>query len=373
VYPALAVLDAARDDAPGGAESWSEEHVIWVGSHGGMEGELVKRVDVPFATVPAAGAHGVGWRALPGNLWQLWRGFLASRRILREFRPEVLFFTGGYVAVPLALAGRLPFRDMTRPRSLLYVPDIEPGLALKILARFADRIALTADESGAYLQDKGKLKVTGYPTRQNLAAWDKENARQKLGLAESLPVLLVVGGSRGARSINRALLASLPELLTEMQVVHISGNLDWVEIEAAQDRMAADLPAELVRRYHAYPYLHEEMGAALAAADLVLSRAGASCLGEYPLFGLPAILVPYPYAWRYQQVNAAYLERRGAAVIVRDEHLAGQLLPQVRGLLNDPNRMAQMRSSMRDLAQPRAAQDIAKMVRSLATIGRGAG
>jgi UDP-N-acetylglucosamine--N-acetylmuramyl-(pentapeptide) pyrophosphoryl-undecaprenol N-acetylglucosamine transferase len=115
------------------------------------------------------------------------------------------------------------------------------------------------------------------------------------------------------------------------------------------------------------------MGAALSAADLVLSRAGASCLGEYPLFGLPAILVPYPYAWRYQQVNAQYLERHGAAVIVRDQDLADQLVPQVRRLLDNPQKLAQMRSSMRDLAQPRAAQDIAGMVRSLATIGRGAG
>lgn len=346
---------------------------MWVGSQAGMEAELVKREGVAFTAIPAAGAHGVGLRALPGNLWQLWRGFLASRSILREYRPEVLFFTGGYVAVPMALAGRLPIRSLPRPRSLLYVPDIEPGLALKVLARFADRIALTAEESRAYLPDKGKSMVTGYPTRQNLAAWDKTQARQALALAEDLPVLLVAGGSRGARSINRALLAALPDLLADMQVLHISGNLDWEEVKAARDRLETEVSVELARGYHAFPYLHEEMGAALAAADLVLSRAGASCLGEYPLFGLPAILVPYPYAWRYQQVNAAYLARQGAAVVIRDEELPDRLRQEVRGLINDPERMAQMRSSMRGLAQPRAAQEIAKLVRSLTKIGRGAG
>lgn len=372
MYPALAVLDAARDDDPDGVPPWSERSILWVGSQGGMEGNLVMRAGVPFTSIPAAGAHGVGLRALPGNAWQLWRGFVTSRRILREFRPDVLFFTGGYVAVPMAFAGRLPIRNMKRPRRLLYVPDIEPGLALKILARFADQIALTAEESRSYLRGNDRSRVTGYPVRRDLAAWNKVEARKKLGLKENLPVLLVFGGSRGARSINRALLAGLSDLLSVVQVVHICGTLDWNEVEAAREQFAVELPDELFSRYHAYSYLHEEMGAALAAADLVVSRAGASCLGEYPLFGLPAILVPYPHAWRYQRVNAAYLEARGAAVVVEDQELAEQLVPQVRRLLNDPQSMAQMSSAMSALARPQAARDIAGMVRSLATIGRGA-
>ncbi len=372
MYPALAVLDAAKDDDPDDTNSSSDPGILWVGSRGGMEADLVKRAGVPFSSIPAAGAHGVGLRALPGNLWQLWRGFAASRRILREFRPDVLFFTGGYIAVPMALAGWMPMRNLKRPRSLLYVPDIEPGSALKVLTRFADQIAVTVEESRSYLRGKARSMVTGYPIRRELADWNKTEARKKLGLTDDLPVLLVFGGSRGARSINRALLAGLPDLVAEMQVLHISGRLDWVEVEAARERLSTVLPDELLDRYHAHSYLHEQMGAALAAADLVVSRAGASCLGEYPLFGLPAILVPYPYAWRYQRVNAAYLEGRGAAVIVDDQALADQLVAQVRRLLNDPQRMGQMSSAMSALSRPQAARDIAGMVRSLATIGRGA-
>jgi UDP-N-acetylglucosamine--N-acetylmuramyl-(pentapeptide) pyrophosphoryl-undecaprenol N-acetylglucosamine transferase len=372
VYPALAVLDAVKNDDPDSESPWTERGILWVGSQGGMEGDLVTRAGVPFRSIPAAGAHGVGLRALPGNLWQLWLGFVASRRFLREFRPDVLFFTGGYVAMPMAFAGRLPIRNMKRPRSLLFVPDIEPGLALKILARFADQIALTAQESRSYLRGNARTRVTGYPIRRDLAAWNKVEALKKLGLKENLPVLLVFGGSRGARSINRALLSGLPELLSLVQVVHISGSLDWAEIETARERFAVELPDALFNRYHAYSYLHEEMGAALAAADLVVSRAGASCLGEYPLFGLPAILVPYPHAWRYQRVNAAYLEERGAAVVVEDQELVEQLVPQVRSLLNDHQRLARMSSAMRALDKPEAAREIAVMVRSLASIGRGA-
>jgi len=320
-----------------------------------MEADLVKRAGIPYEEISAAGVHGVGLAALPGNLLQLSQGYLESRHILGRFRPDVLFFTGGYVAIPMAFAGH------SRP-SLLYVPDIEPGLALKTLARSADRIAVTTDTSRQYFNNQAIVRVSGYPTRPDLQAWDRQKAFQALGLTADLPVLFVFGGSKGARSINRALLACLPDLLNEAQVVHVSGNLDWPEVQTASQA----LPPELAQRYHPHPYLHEEMGAAFTSADLVVARAGASSLGELPLFGLPAILVPYPYAWRYQRINAEYLAARGAALILMDEDLGLQLLPTVRELLNDPARREQMRQAMHQLATPQAARQIADDLISLA-------
>ena len=155
-------------------------------------------------------------------------------------------------------------------------------------------------------------------------------------------MVLVLGGSKGAHSINQALQAILPELLRQVQVLHISGNLEWALVEQSRN----SLPVELQARYRAYPYLHKEMGAALQAADLVVSRAGASVLGEYPLFGLPAILVPYPYAWRYQRVNAQYLVRQGAAVLLNDADLGEQLLPQMQELLANRERREGMRAAV---------------------------
>jgi UDP-N-acetylglucosamine--N-acetylmuramyl-(pentapeptide) pyrophosphoryl-undecaprenol N-acetylglucosamine transferase len=356
VYPALAVHQALSDPD----ESWLPRPgltTLWVGGRGGMEADLVKRAGIAFEAIPAAGVHGVGLRYLPGNLLQLGRGYLEARRVIDRFHPDVLLFTGGFVAVPVALAGR-------RVPSLLYVPDIEPGLALKTLARFADCLALTNADSFAYfpLAVRRKAHVTGYPTRLELRRWDLERARQALGLSPAVPVLLVYGGSKGARSINRALLAVLPQLLAEMQVVHISGQLDWPAVESARQGLEAGLAA----RYRAFPYLHEQMGAALSAADLVVSRAGASSLGEFPSFGLPAVLVPYPYAWRYQQVNAAYLQRYGAAVVVQDAELPERLLPVALELVRDRQRRAQMRQSMLDLARPQAARSIASLLVNLA-------
>jgi UDP-N-acetylglucosamine--N-acetylmuramyl-(pentapeptide) pyrophosphoryl-undecaprenol N-acetylglucosamine transferase len=292
---------------------------------------------------------------------------LASRRILREFKPDVLFFTGGYVAVPMALAGwKVP--------SLLYVPDIEPGLALNTLARFADKIAVTSEDSLSYFRKPERITLTGYPVRADLARWTRQAARKELNLSQESPVLLVSGGSKGARSINSAVLANLPALVEAAQIVHITGELDWPIVEEKAKELFKDtlrqctpsgIPTIQSARYHAFPYLHEQMGAALAAADLTLSRAGASTLGEYPLFGLPAVLVPYPHAWRYQKVNAGYLVRHAAAVLLEDEKLSDQLLPTIKDLLNQPQKLASMRGAMRQLSHPDAAAQIGRQLLAL--------
>ncbi len=374
MYPALAVLQALRNKQahPAGEASREEMRILWVGGSGGMEADLVKRAGVPFEAIPAAGLHGVGSRALPGNLAQLARGLRAASRLLRQVQPDVLFFTGGFVAAPVALAARLT-GGIRRPRVALYTPDIEPGLALRGLAWFADRIAVTADASRGYYRNASRVVVTGYPTRPELGRWGREQARAALGLSADAPMLLVFGGSKGARSINRALIAALPDLLAEMQVVHLSGQLDWAEVEQARQRLEGSLPAEIAARYHAYPYLHEEMGAAFAAADLALSRAGASSLGEFPSFGLPAILVPYPHAWRYQKVNAMHLVSHGAAELLPDEKLQVELAARVRALLGDPQKLVAMRAAMRRLARPDAAEAIAAQIVALgAAAGGGA-
>jgi UDP-N-acetylglucosamine--N-acetylmuramyl-(pentapeptide) pyrophosphoryl-undecaprenol N-acetylglucosamine transferase len=346
VYPALAVHRALN--------SQRKVETLWVGGEGGMEEELVKRAGIPYRSIPAAGVHGVGLRSLPVNLAKLTRGVVVSHLILRDFKPDAIFFTGGYVAAPMAVAGR-------NVPTVLYVPDIEPGLALKFLSYFADVVTLTAPASKKYFSRPDRLSVTGYPLRADLGDWTRERAVQHFGLNPSLPTLLITGGSKGARSINTAVMKHLVELLKFTQVIHTSGSLDWNIVE----KSAGDLPAELKSRYHAMPYLHE-MGAALAAADLVLSRAGASTLGEYPLFGLPAVLVPYPYAWRYQKVNADYLVEHNAAVILQDEMLNEKLLITIKDLLLDGNKLKSMGAAMRNLSLPNAADEIASQLVKLA-------
>lgn len=267
----------------------------------------------------------------------------------------MLFVTGGYASVPVALAAW-----MLRTPILVYLPDIEPGLAVRLIARLATRVAVTTADSQAYFP-AGKSVVTGYPLRPEFAAVTQPAARKALGLETTEKVLLVFGGSHGARSINRAVVENLPVLLEEAQVVHLCGELDWPWVEERED----SLPSDLRARYRPFSYLHE-MGQALAAADLAVCRAGASTLGELPAFGLAAILVPYPHAWRYQRVNAEWLVSRGAAVMLEDERLGAALVPTVRDLLRDPRRLAEMGTRSRALALPDAADHLARQLRELA-------
>jgi UDP-N-acetylglucosamine--N-acetylmuramyl-(pentapeptide) pyrophosphoryl-undecaprenol N-acetylglucosamine transferase len=342
VYPALAVLQALESKL---------EAVLWVGTRNGMEADLVKNQSIPYAEIPAAGVHGVGLRALPGNLFKLFQGIFASRQILKQFKPDVLLFTGGYLAAPMAIASlKIP--------SLLYVPDIEPGLAIKFIAGFSKKIAITNENSYQFFKNKSKLEITGYPTRADFSSWTEDNSKNLFNLNNNQPVILFLGGSRGARSINNALINILPDLLTQVQIIHISGKLDWETVQIAKNQLTDILSAN----YHIAPYLHDEMGAALNAADLVVSRAGASSLGEYPLFGLPAILIPYPHAWRYQKVNAEYLITNHAAVMVKDEDLSQSLLSTIKSLLDHPEKLEVMRTAMTSLAKPNAANHISDLL-----------
>jgi UDP-N-acetylglucosamine--N-acetylmuramyl-(pentapeptide) pyrophosphoryl-undecaprenol N-acetylglucosamine transferase len=288
------------------------------------------------------------------------RGVRRCADIIGEFRPDAVFVTGGYVAAPVAWAA---WRARPRVPLLIYLPDLMPGQAIRLTSRLADKVAVSFPEVAPYFP--GKAVVTGYPVRPELLAVDRAASRTALGLADDLPVLLVFGGSRGARSINRSLVAALPELLPSCQVVHISGELDWPWIAEQQQ---AIYNTQYGARYHVYPYLHDEMVQALAAADLVIARAGASVLGEFPAVGLPSILVPYPYAGQHQDANATYLAERGAATVVPDRDLADRLAPTVLGLLSARERMAAMAAAARSLARPDAASAIAYELRRLAGV-----
>lgn len=329
-----------------------------MGGVASVEERLAKRAGVAFFGVPAGGVHGLApWRAAR-NLVKLIRAWWRVLRLGCRQRPRALFVTGGYASVPVALAARL-----LRVPILLYLPDIEPGLAVRFIARLATRVGVTTEDSQAYLPE-GKVIVTGYPIRPEFTEARRDQARDALNLTQDEPVVLVFGGSHGARSINRAVAQNLEELLEEAQVVHLSGELDWPWVA----QRAEELPSDLRARYHPLPYLHE-MGQALAAADLAVCRAGASTLGELPYFGLPAVLVPYPYAWRYQRVNAEWLSARGAAVVLEDERLGQDLVPVVKDLLAHPERLSRMREHSQALALPGATARLADQLRTLAGEG----
>ncbi len=331
------------------AGSYSD--ILWVGGEGGMEADLVERLNIPFQEIPAAGVHGIGLLSLPGNIYKLFRGVLKSAQILKDYQPDVIFYTGGYLAAPMAVAG-------FRKRSVLYVPDIEPGFALKFIAKFAHAIALTTQNSIQFFNQTKNMVVTGYPLRKELTHYPRAEARIIFNLHDRLPVLLIYGGSKGAHNINQVIKKNLEVLLRKTQIIHITGNYDWEDIQKTH----ADLIPELSEHYQIYPYLHEEMSAAFSCADLCVCRGGASTLGELPFFGLPAIIVPYPYAWRYQKVNAQFLVDHQAAIMLPDEEMDERLVTELLKLLDESQKLDAMRTAMKLLSKPDAAKQIGNLI-----------
>jgi UDP-N-acetylglucosamine--N-acetylmuramyl-(pentapeptide) pyrophosphoryl-undecaprenol N-acetylglucosamine transferase len=349
IYPALAAVAELR------RLGVADDDILWIGAQGEMEETLVPRAGLRLETIPAGPIVGVPLLTRARNAGRMARGFGATLGHVRRFRPAALFMTGGYVAAPVAAAARARGVPI-----VVYLPDVEPGSTIRAVMPLARRVACTSDGSRAFVPAH-KMVVTGYPVRPEIRAarrLSREQALARFDLRPGRPTLFVFGGSRGARAINRALMAALPALLAEAQVIHVSGTLTWPEVEAN----AATLPGELRAFYRPYAYLHEEMGPAFRAADLVVARAGASMLGESPAFGLPSLLVPLTFAWRYQKVNADYLTERGAAVQLTDDTLPTELLPTVRALLGDPDRLAAMAAAAAALDRPAAATDLARLI-----------
>ncbi|HEY1409810.1 MAG TPA: UDP-N-acetylglucosamine--N-acetylmuramyl-(pentapeptide) pyrophosphoryl-undecaprenol N-acetylglucosamine transferase [Promineifilum sp.] len=349
IYPAMAAITELQ------GMGIRIEDILWVGTKGDMEEQLVARAGINLETIAAGPIVGVPWAERARNMVKLARGMRSAGQIVRRFRPNVMFMTGGYVSAPVAVAAR-----RNQVPIVVYLPDVEPGSSIRSVLSAARRIACTTEGSRDYVPE-AKMVVTGYPVRPELRAalrMTRNEALTRFKLRTERPTLFVFGGSRGARNINRALIGILPSLLAEVQVIHISGTLTWDEVEEA----SLGLPPELRAYYRPYPYLHEDMGAAFRAADLVVARAGASMLGECPAFGLPSILIPLTFAWRYQKVNADYLTGRGAAIQLKDEGLAETLLPAIRELLFDPARLQAMAESAAALDRPRAAAQLAHII-----------
>jgi UDP-N-acetylglucosamine--N-acetylmuramyl-(pentapeptide) pyrophosphoryl-undecaprenol N-acetylglucosamine transferase len=321
----------------------------------GVEKPLAKRAGLPYIAVAAAPVLGTSPLGLLRNLASLLKGTVEAYRALRRVKPHAIFSTGGYVSVPVVLGGWLQGIP-----SLLYLPDLEPGLAVRALARVAKRVAVTNEEAAKHFK-ANDVVITGYPVRSGFAKLGREEVRKHFSVTAD-KVLLAFGGSRGASAINAAVEEALDGLLEIGDVIHVCGAQDYARLEARRQEMSEDRRG----RYHLFEYLHEDMPAALKAADVVISRAGASILGEFTVAGVAAILVPYPYAGQHQRQNAAYLADRGAAIILENDNLSGStLLSTVSGLMRDEPRLNALRGSAARLARPDAAARLATLLRSL--------
>ncbi len=375
MYPALVVADELRrqvseranrppagrkhrDNITGSADS--ESNILYLGRAGAIEERLALRNNIPFQSVDVGGVRGLApWTAV-GNLAKLFGSIRSVRRTIRTFKPNVTLATGGYVSAPTVWASAAEHVP-----SVIYLPDLEPGWAVRATAPLATRVAVSFPEVTSRVP-RGKGTVTGYPVRREFFQVRRERARRAFDLNPLDKTVTIFGGSRGAHHINVAAIQNLVELSHLAQIVLVTGTDD----EAWAKEQAGTLAASLSSCVRVYGYLEEQLPEALAAADIVVARAGAATLGEFPALGMPAILVPYPYAGRHQERNADFLIKRGAAVKISDADLAKALVPTLKSLLDAPEQLARMAAASQALAQPSAAANLVALLNTLA--GEGA-
>ncbi|MGI5817498.1 MAG: undecaprenyldiphospho-muramoylpentapeptide beta-N-acetylglucosaminyltransferase [Armatimonadota bacterium] len=348
LFPAVAVAEELQAVDP-------SVECRFIGASGRIDAELLAARGLPHDLIDAKPMpYGVSAAALAG-LAGLVRGIRQTRAIIRRFEPDVMFNTGGYVGAAAGIAARTLGVPL-----ILHASDVLPDRANRLLARWARAVTCVSPAAAA---EFGEVAVvTGHPIRREVADATAEAGMSALGLEAGLPMLLVTGGSQGARRLNMAVIGALRELLEEVgvQIVHLSGSLDHAYLRDEAERMGA--PA----RYHLIEHL-PNAGLALAAADLVITRAGAASLAEACLHGLPMVVVPYPHAGGHQRRNAEPLAEDGAAIIVEDERFtAERLLSAVREVLSDDDRRREMADAAQAAAKPGAARDVADMVLQVA-------
>jgi len=349
VYPSLSVARALQREP--------DARFLYLGRADGIEKKLAERAQIPFQPIDVGAFRGMGAISAARNLTKLFGAISRTRGIIRDFQPDAIFATGGYVSAPVIWAGALEHVP-----SVLYLPDLEPGWAIRATARWATRIAVSFDEVRKFFP-RAKVVVTGYPVREQFTRTNRAEARRKFQLAADAPTLTVFGGSRGAHRINEMISNYLTALTNLAQLILITGKDDETWMKTLVARM------ELDSRVRVFGYLDEDFADALAAADVVVSRAGAATLGEFPALGLPSILVPYPYAGKHQKLNAEFLVKHGAAIEIENENLEHELVPTLKNLFALPDELNRMSHAARALAVPNAAENLAALLKEMAGQG----
>lgn len=319
--------------------------VLFVGTPRGIENRLVPAAGFSLQLVEVGALKNVSittrirtMLALPQAIWQ-------SRRILKEFRPDVVIGVGGYASGPMmaaAISRRIP--------TLAFEPNVIPGFANRMVARFVSGAAVHFPETSKFFR---RCEITGVPVRQ--AFFDVART------PHPNPVLLVFGGSQGSHAINKMVFDSVAQLrqrVPNLHIIHQTGVLDYEPAQKAYGGNSHDVE---IHRFI------DDMPSFFARADLLLCRSGASTVAEIEAAGKPAIFVPFPRAADdHQKRNAEALERSGAAVMIEESKLNAEILAEtVSGLLTDPTRLEKMGEAARRLAHPRAARDIANMAAKL--------
>lgn len=339
VIPALAIAQQLKKQF--------DAEVLFIGTARGIETRLVPQAGFPLELIQVGALKNVSLMTRAKTMFDLPRAIAASSRMLSDFDPEVVIGVGGYASGPAMVAAirrRLP--------TLAFEPNVVPGFANRMIARWVSAAAVHFEETCRYFPH---CRVTGVPVRAAFFCIPPKTVSSQVGGA---PTLLVFGGSQGARAINQAMVESLDglrEKIPGIHIIHQTGQRDYDHVFAAYQR--SGISGEVHK-------FIDDMPSTFARADLLVCRSGASTVGEITAAGKPAIFVPFPAAADdHQNVNARALERAGAAVVVEESNLgAAYLVDTIAALIGDSGRLQSMAAAARSLSHPKAVEEIGEMI-----------
>ena len=352
IYPALSVGLELKN------RGWD---ILYIGSENGLESDIIPKYELEFTAVPLAALPRKLNFKLMKSIAKNIRGYRESRKIISDFKADIVFGTGGFVSGPVVMAAK-----RLGIKTLIHEQNVYPGIANRLLSYFVDRIALNYLEAKKYFPfwARNKLVETGNPIRESILDTERKEALLKLKLKENKKTILISGGSQGARSINKAMLDVYKYFqdVNCVQFIHISGTNNYndylKELEKEQ--------IKLEDNFKIIPYLNN-MEWAYAIADLVIFRAGATGLAEITAKGMPAILIPYPYAaGNHQEYNAMTLREAGAAMVIKDSDLNGPILTEkINEIIKDEKLLTSMKRESKKLGHPEACLNIVNIIEVL--------
>lgn len=351
IYPALTIADAIKKEYP-------DAEIFFVGTKEGLEKNIIPRYGYDLKFIEVAGfKRSLSFDTLK-SFFKLFAGLADAYKIIANTKPDLVIGTGGYVCGPICFMAA-----MSGIPACIQEQNAMPGVTNKILAHFVKKVFLGYEEGRKYFSGSSEKIYTGNPIRAEILQHEKQAALAELGLDKNKKTILVSGGSRGARSINKAMLEAELKLSgrDDVQILHATGDINYEDYMKEINSKGGVKENIIIK-----PYLHN-MPVALAAADLAVFRAGAIGLAELMACGIPSILIPYPYATaNHQEHNARAVEGNGAAKVILDRDLTGEkILALIEELLNNTEELQAMQEAAKALGKPEAADVIAKSALTL--------
>lgn len=349
IYPALAIANEIK-------ERYKDADILYVGTEKGMESELVPKEGFKFKTIRVQGFPRKLSKDAFKAVKELFLGINDAKKIIKEFKPDVVIGTGGYVCGPVVYVA-----SKRKIPTLIHEQNAFPGVTNKILCRYVDKVAGSFEESKKYFKYPEKVVITGNPVRKSLATIDREGAYKELGISPDAPFVLSFGGSGGQKKLNEAMYYVISKNVDNpnIQILHITGKRfydDFIQM-IGQDKIAIKDNIKIL------PYFFD-MPKGLNIADLVITSAGAITLSELTAIGVPSIIIPKAYtAENHQEYNARALEKQGASMVILEKDLTGERLNElILELLNDKERLKNMALNSKKMGKINAVNKIVDMI-----------